>query len=242
VTAAVIVVAAGRGERAGGRADKVLQSLAGRLVLRRSILPFLDDPRIVRLVLVVPPGREAEYRAAAFPEPPPASLTVDVLAGGARRQDSVAHGLAAIPEGIDLVAVHDAARPLLRAELVARLLEAAATVGAAVPGVSPADTITLIDRHVGLLSSGLDRSRLLAVQTPQVIRRDWLIDAHRAADAGKIEATDDAGLVQRLGHPVAFVAGDTDNIKLTLESDFDLAEALLAARARAVAGPAPEGR
>jgi 2-C-methyl-D-erythritol 4-phosphate cytidylyltransferase len=232
VTAAVVIVAAGRGERAGGRADKVLQRLAGQVVLRRAVLPFLADPRIVQLVLVVPAGREAEYRAAAFPEEPPAHLEVAVVAGGARRQDSVAAGLAVLPGAIDFVAVHDAARPLLRPELVGQLLEAAATVGAAVPGVTPADTITLIDRHVGLLSSGLDRSRLLAVQTPQVVRRDWLIEAHRAADAGKIEATDDAGLVQRLGHPVAFVAGQPDNIKLTLESDFELAEALLAARAR----------
>lgn len=241
MTAAVIVVAAGRGERAGARTDKVLQPLAGMPVLRRAVLPFLEDPRVTRLVLVVPAGREADYLAAAFPDGPPGHLEVVVVAGGARRQDSVAHGLAAVPEGIDLVAVHDAARPLLRAELFARLLETAATVGAAVPGLPPADTIALIDRHVGLLSSGLDRSRLLSIQTPQVVRRDWLLEAHRAAETGRIEATDDAGLVQRLGHPVAFVAGEADNIKLTLESDFDLATALLDARQRgaATAGEAP---
>lgn len=238
MTVGVILVAAGRGERAGGRADKVLQDLGGEVVLRRALRPFLDQPRVTDVVLVVPAGREEEYRDAAFPAGAPARPGLRVVAGGPRRQDSVANGLAALPEGLDLVAVHDAARPLLRAELVSRLLETAATVGAAVPGVTPADTITLIDRHVGLLSSGLDRSRLLAVQTPQVFRRDWLLEAHRAAETGRLEATDDAGLVQRLGHPVAFVAGDADNIKLTLESDFDLAEALLKARERATSGKA----
>ncbi|MDZ4804790.1 MAG: 2-C-methyl-D-erythritol 4-phosphate cytidylyltransferase [Candidatus Eisenbacteria bacterium] len=227
---AAIIVAAGRGERAGGRTDKVLQKLAGRTVLHYSLEPFLLEPRVTTIVLVVPAGRETEFEEAAFPDGPPADRRIHVVAGGPRRQDSVANGLAALRDAIDLVAIHDAARPLHRHEMLVRLLETAATVGAAVPAVPPSDTIAQVDETTGLLLGELKRSRLRAVQTPQVFRRDWLIEAHARATAEKTDATDDASLVQRAGHPVAFVNGEPDNIKLTLDSDFELAEALLATR------------
>ncbi len=227
---AAIVVAAGRGERAGGRTDKVLQKLAGRTVLHYSLEPFLLEPRVTTIVLVVPAGRESEFEAAAFPDGKPTDRRVHVVAGGPRRQDSVANGLAVLQGGIDLVAIHDAARPMHRHEMLVRLLETAATVGAAVPAVPTTDTITQVDETTGLLIGNLKRAHLRAVQTPQVFRRDWLLEAHANAATNGLAATDDASLVQRAGHPVAFVTGEADNIKLTLDSDFELAEALLAAR------------
>ena len=230
--AAAIVVAAGRGERAGGGVDKVLRPLLGRSVLARSVEPFLAEPRIGRIVLVTPAGREAEYRAAAFPdgEPPAGRVTIVAVAGGPRRQDSVANGLKAIGDEFDIVAVHDAARPLHDAALLARLLDAAGTRGAAVPVVPPADTIIEVNEAGDAWAEGLDRSRLRAVQTPQLFRRDWLVEAHRRAAAEGVDVTDDGSLIRRLGHPVATVEGSPDNIKITLESDFDLALALLRRR------------
>lgn len=229
---AAIVVAAGRGERAGGRTDKVLQKLAGRTVLQYSLEPFLLEPRVTTIVLVVPAGREAEFEAAAFPDGLPADRRVHVVTGGPRRQDSVANGLAVLRDDIDLVAIHDAARPLHRHEVLVRLIETAATVGACVPAVPTSDTITQVDETTGRLVGNLKRDRLRAVQTPQVFRHDWLAEAHARAASEQVEATDDASLVQRAGHPVAFVSGEPDNIKLTLDSDFELAEVLLAARHR----------
>lgn len=237
MTAAAIIVAAGRGERAGN-SDKVLQPLAGQSVLARAVAPFVEDPRIVLLVLVAPAGREAEYRAAAFAgleggEPPASRLTVTVVPGGARRQDSVARGLSAVPDDVDLVAVHDAARPLCTPSLLARLLDTASVEGAAVPVVPPADTIIQVSQDGAAWVGGLDRARLRAVQTPQVFRRDWLVEAHALADAEGADVTDDGSLIRRLGHPVAAVEGLTDNIKITLASDIDLAAALLRRREEA---------
>jgi len=229
---AAILVAAGRGERSGRR-DKVLQRLGDRTVLAHALRPFLEEPRVTTIVLVVPPGRNAEFEDAAFPTGPPRGRGIRIVEGGERRQDSVANGLASLGPEIELVAVHDAARPLHRHDMLVRLIEAAATVGAAVPAVAPRDTIAEVDEVTGLLSAGLERGRLRAIQTPQVFRRDWLLAAHATAAADKVEATDDSGLVRRLGRPVAFVAGEADNIKLTLDSDFELAEALLLARGNA---------
>lgn len=231
MTAAAIIVAAGRGERSGN-ADKVLQPLAGMSVLARAVMPFVEEPRIGILVLVVPAGREAEFRAAAFPngEPPASRMTIVAVPGGARRQDSVASGLAVIPETVALVAVHDAARPLHTAALLSALLDTAAADGAAVPVVPPADTIIQVSHDGAAWVGGLDRARLRAVQTPQVFRRDWLAEAHARAAADGADVTDDGSLIRRLGHPVAAVDGLTDNIKITLASDIDLASALLRRR------------
>lgn len=230
---AAILVAAGRGERSGRR-DKVLQRLGDRTVIAHALTPFLDEPRVTTIVLVVPPGRESEFEEAAFPDGPPPGRIVRVVPGGERRQDSVANGLAVLGREIELVAVHDAARPLHRHDMLVRLIETAATVGAAVPAVPPRDTIAQVDEGSGLLAPvDLQRGRLRAIQTPQLFRRDWLMAAHATAAADRVEATDDAGLVRRLGKPVAFVAGEADNIKLTLDSDFELAAALLRARGSA---------
>ena len=226
---AAIVVAAGRGERAGRR-DKILQRLGDRSVLAQALQSFLMEPRVTTIVVVIPPGRNVEFEEAAFPDGQPSGRIVHIVPGGERRQDSVANGLSVLSEEIELVAVHDAARPLHRHELLVRLIESAAAVGASVPAVPPRDTIAEVDESTGLLAAGLQRGRLRAIQTPQLFRRDWLVAAHAAAAADKVDATDDASLVRRLGHPVALVAGEPDNNKLTQESQLEFAAALLRAR------------
>jgi 2-C-methyl-D-erythritol 4-phosphate cytidylyltransferase len=147
--------------------------------------------------------------------------------GGVTRSDSVRCGLAAIPEGVDLIVVHDAARPLAEPELFRRVIAAVhAGADAAIPAVSLADTIKRVARE--RVVETLDRSALVAVQTPQAFRADMLRKAH----AGAPEATDDAGLIEALGGVVVIVEGDRANFKITAPEDLILAAALLAARGR----------
>lgn len=152
-----------------------------------------------------------------------------VVAGGDTRQDSVARALHALPADVDVVLVHDAARPLVPVSLVDAV--AAAVRGGAdavVPGLPVADTIKSVDA-ADVVASTLDRSALRAIQTPQGFRRTTLTEAHAAADPDA-PATDDAGLVERLGGKVVVVAGDEEAFKVTRPLDLVLAEAVLARR------------
>lgn len=255
---AAIIVAAGKGLRAGGppgpalpaggppdrglrpggppdpephgsaRPDKVLRDLAGQPVIARAVAPFLEESRVGQIIIVAPAGRESEFLDAAFPGGCPETLSVTAVPGGARRQDSVANGLRAVHAAATLVAVHDAARPLHRVEALTRLIDTARVTGAAVPALPVPDTVTRVDPATGLLIGVEERSLLRSVQTPQVFRRDWLEAAHARARKEGIEATDDASLVLGLEHPVAYIPGVADNIKLTTGADFLVAEALLA--------------
>jgi 2-C-methyl-D-erythritol 4-phosphate cytidylyltransferase len=202
-----IVVAAGSSSRFGRL--KQFESLAGRPVLDWSI----DAARTVAagLVLVVP--------GTAHVEDPRADA---VVGGGSSRAASVRAGLSAVPDDAEVVIVHDAARPLAGANLFHAVVAALVPgVDAAVPGVPVAETVKQVagDRVV----STLDRSRLVAVQTPQAFRAKGLRAAHRRGR----EATDDATLVEAVGGTVAVVPGDPRNIKLTEPSDLVVLEALL---------------
>jgi 2-C-methyl-D-erythritol 4-phosphate cytidylyltransferase len=165
--------------------------------------------------------------ATALPEHLSAVATV-VVAGGVDRQRSVAAALAAVPDGYEIVLVHDAARALAPASLVEEV--AAAVRGgydAVVPVLPVADTVTEVDRDSGASLGHLDRSRLRAVQTPQGFRRAVLVEAHRLA--GDTSATDDAGLVARAGVAVHTIAGSGFAFKITTPFDLTVAVALLSA-------------
>jgi 2-C-methyl-D-erythritol 4-phosphate cytidylyltransferase len=194
------------------------------------VAPFLIESRVKQIVIVAPAGREEEFLAAALPDGATGSANARAVAGGPRRQDSVAMGLVALLPEVTWVAVHDAARPLIRLETLSRLVDRAKSVGAAVPAVPIADTVIAADPAANRMKESLDRAALRAVQTPQVFRRDWLEEAHRAASSGGIGAADDASLVFSLGHPVAIEPGAPDNIKLTTETDFLIAEEILKCR------------
>lgn len=203
---AVVVVAAGRGERFGGGKARI--RLAGEELWRRAHRLF-SDLGLARVVIVgdVPGG----------------------VPGGARRRDSVAAGLRLIDDA-EFVLVHDVARPLVTPEVVERVLVRLHRndVDAVVPGVAVADTIT---RHAGEVITGtLDRRELAAVQTPQGFRVDALLRAHRAHP--DVDATDDAGLVELAGGSVVLVEGDPDNFKITWPGDLARAEATLEGRSR----------
>lgn len=208
----LVVVAAGRGERLGAGRPKALVEVAGRPLLAWA----LDGARAAGLtdvVVVAPPAALDGVRTLA-----PDAV---VVAGGDSRQASVAAGLAALPPG-DLVLVHDAARALVPVAVFAAVVAALRSgADAVVPGVPVTDTLRHLD------AGPVDRSRVVAVQTPQGFRRELLERAHAAGDP---DATDDAGMVERLGVRVHVVPGSDEGFKVTRPSDVVLAEALLRSR------------
>jgi|SRR5262245_7449248 len=226
---AALVLGAGAGARLrGARSDgapKAFVTLAGRSLLARSLAALAAVREIEWLIAVLPAAALTEW-AAVRAELPDASRVLAPVPGGAERADSARAGLAALPAEATHVAVHDAARPLVRPADVARVLEAARAFGAALLAAPVADTIHCV--REGRIVSTPPRGECWAAQTPQVFRADWLREAY-AAPGGA--ATDDAALVARLGHPVHVLAGAAENFKITTAADLVRAEALIAAGA-----------
>ncbi len=221
---AALIVAAGRGTRAGGEIPKQYRALAGVPVLARTASAFVDHPSIAIVQVVIDPADRALYDASLAPSP----RIVAPVAGGASRQSSVLAGLEALAiqsPPPDIVLVHDAARPFVSSELIARSCEAVVPgVVAAVPGVPLADTVKQVD-GTGHVVATPDRAALRAIQTPQAFDFASLLDAHRrAASVPDLAVTDDAAVMEWAGHSVAVFAGDPGNGKLTLPEDFDAAE------------------
>jgi 2-C-methyl-D-erythritol 4-phosphate cytidylyltransferase/2-C-methyl-D-erythritol 2,4-cyclodiphosphate synthase len=224
IEATAIVAAAGRGERLRAPQNKAFVQLAGRPLVSYALETFRGCPGIAEIILVVAPEDVERARQLLRAG---AGQTERVVAGGALRQESVAAALAEVRPGIDLVAIHDAARPFVKRDLIQRCLEQAARCGAAVAAAQATDTVKQADPD-GTVTSTLDRSRIWLVQTPQVFRRALLEEAHRSAAAAGVTGTDDAALVERLGHPVHLVEGDVDNIKITFPEDVVRSEQALA--------------
>lgn len=216
---AAIIVAAGEGKRMEG-IDKVFTQLAGEPVLLRATRPFQQCPAVTQIVVVVSGEKEQQCRTAVTG--PEWSKVSDICLGGERRQDSVAAGLKRLQD-FDWVIIHDGARPLVTVDLIERGLEAAKETGAAAAAVPVTDTIKVIGRD-GIVRQTPLRQNLRAVQTPQVFRFDVVQIAHWQ-DVSSV--TDDATLVERLGHKVKLYMGSYDNIKITTPDDLALAEILL---------------
>jgi 2-C-methyl-D-erythritol 4-phosphate cytidylyltransferase len=214
---AAVIVAAGAGSRFGGA--KQFAVFGGRPLFEWSCDVFQAHPGVDDIVLVLPEAR------TRIPDPGRFSKMIDVVPGGERRQDSVAAGFARLdPERTGFVLVHDGARPLLRPDLIDRVLGEAKKTGAAVPVVPPEDTIKeILD---GRILRTLDRGRLGRVQTPQGFAYDVLRRALARAAADGFAGTDESGLVERLGVPVAAVDGDPRNLKITTPLDLIFAEAV----------------
>jgi 2-C-methyl-D-erythritol 4-phosphate cytidylyltransferase len=217
----VIVAAAGAGTRLGARLPKALVPLAGRPLFLHSVATFARLGFVREIVLVLPARWIGRVRRRHGKEL--GRLKVRALvAGGARRQDSVRAGLAAARA--EVVLVHDAARPLVTARAARAVAVAAARHGAAVLAAPAVDTIKIADRR-GRVAATPDRGRVWHAQTPQGFRRAVLLAAYRRA--GRADATDDAQLVERAGGTVVVVPGDAANFKVTSREDFARAEKLL---------------
>lgn len=220
---AVIIPAAGSGQRLGGGTPKALRLLRGASLLAHAVRSMTADPDVVQLVLAVPAGAVSEIRA----NPPACAVPVTVVAGGASRQASVAAALAAVDPSCDVVLVHDAARPVVPGPMLRRVIRAVGErAPAVVPGLPVVDTIKRIDER-GFVLQTPPRDRLRAVQTPQGFVRAVLVAAHAAA-ADEDSATDDAALVERAGYPVLVVDGDPAAMKVTRPEDLVRIEELLA--------------
>lgn len=227
MSVAAVVVAAGRGERLGGSVPKAFVPLAGRPLLAYSLEALAAVRAVERVVPVLAPRDRGRWDAVAAELGGMPKLAAPV-GGGARRQDSVGAGLAALGGEATWVLVHDAARPLVRAEAVERVLEAARRDGAAILASPARDTLKRV--REGRVLDTPPRSELWGAQTPQAFAVALLREALAKAEADGFTGTDDAQLVERLGAAVAVVPGDPDNLKITDPADLVLAELLLRER------------
>jgi len=224
-TFAVILPAAGRSSRFHDKNyKKPFAPLANKAVWLHSAERFVNRADVKQLIVVISPD-DREYFQMKFAANA-AILGIDVVEGGAERADSVAKALAQVKSDVDYVCVHDAARPCLADEWISRIFEAAEKTGAAIFATPVAGTL----KRVGAdhkIEETVDRRGLWEAQTPQVFRRQLLIDAH--AKRGGLAATDDAQLVERLGHNVTVVPGSPINFKIATREDLRLAEHALKA-------------
>jgi len=226
-----IIAAAGAGRRLGSTAPKQLLDVGGQTILARSVAAFDSHPSISDIVVVVPPDLAA---AGAEAHIGPTTRKVFVVAGGARRQDSVANAFAIVDPSAEIVLIHDAARPFVSASVIDRTIEAAAAHGAAIAAIEVSDTVKRVERHPhgALIVETIPRDSIFLAQTPQGFRREVLADAVALGRSG-VEATDEAALAERAGHPVHVVPGEVGNVKITTEED------LATARRRTQAAEAP---
>jgi 2-C-methyl-D-erythritol 4-phosphate cytidylyltransferase/2-C-methyl-D-erythritol 2,4-cyclodiphosphate synthase len=225
-----IVAAGGRGLRFGGGVPKQLLAVGGRSILERSVALFLSHAAIDEVVVALPAELLADPPSFLRSSQKPLLL----VAGGARRQDSVISAFKAANERSDVIVVHDAARPLATGDLVSRTIAAAAESGAALAALAASDTVKRSasnpsrDARSGevLVAETIPRESIFLAQTPQAFRRDVLRDALALAGT-LVEVTDEAALVERAGRPVRLVQGEATNIKITTPVDLQIAETIV---------------
>jgi 2-C-methyl-D-erythritol 4-phosphate cytidylyltransferase/2-C-methyl-D-erythritol 2,4-cyclodiphosphate synthase len=242
-----IIAAGGRGHRFGHAGPKQLLSIGGRPILERSIAAFASHPSIDAIVVALPQELADEppayLRSAQASARQGIGKPVSIVAGGVRRQDSVANAFAAVDRHSDVIVIHDAARPFASADLIARTVAAAAESGAAVAAVQSRDTVkratrpleTPEARRISVVSGfsrtvieTLARDTIYLAQTPQAFQRDVLRRALEIGARDGVDATDEAALVELAGLPVRLVDGDASNIKITTPEDMALGEAIAA--------------
>ena len=215
-----VIVAAGTASRMGG-IDKVMAPLGGEPMLVRTVRVFENCEAVKDIVVVTREDlvESVTELCKGF------GKVRAVVKGGTSRQESVQAGIAALPKNVHLAAIHDGARPLITEAVIDRTVRAAHTYAAAAPAVPVKDTIKVAKG--GLVAATPDRSKLRAVQTPQVFDRDLLCGALEKAKQDSAEITDDCSAVERLGMRVKLVEGDERNIKVTTPMDLKIAQMLL---------------
>ena len=239
-----IIAAGGRGLRFGGVLPKQLLAVGGRPILERSVAAFLAHPLVDAVIVAVPPALVADTPLYLRQTTKP----LRVVAGGERRQDSVVNAFRAAEVTSDIIVIHDGARPFASADLISRTIAAAAQSGAALAAVQASDTVKRVlrqphgepraagptplalspspgERDVWVTET-LPRETIFLAQTPQAFRRAVLSDALALAT----DATDEASLAERAGHPVRIVDGEASNVKITTAADLPIAEAIAAGR------------
>ena len=215
-----IVLAGGSGSRMGAQRNKVLLKLAGKPVIVRAVDAFTN---LVDVVILVSREEDIPDMRAAMAA---ANLPVTIVAGGDSRQSSVWNGLCALPESCTHVLIHDGARCLVDEGTIRRCMASVENHGTGVAAIPAIDTIKQVDADE-IVTATPDRSQLRAVQTPQGFTVELIRRAHMSAQQAGFLGTDDASLVERLGHPVRLTEGNRRNIKLTTPEDLIMAETFL---------------
>ncbi|GIX03907.1 MAG: 2-C-methyl-D-erythritol 4-phosphate cytidylyltransferase [Planctomycetaceae bacterium] len=222
----VILPAAGRSARfkqsQPQARKKVFSEIQGRAVWLRAAEVFVNHPQVIQVIVVVAPEDLDEFKHRY--QANLALLDIQVVPGGPERSDSVRLGLEKLRSEVNYVAVHDAARPVLANTWIDAVFEASQQHGAAILAVPVSSTLKRVDEHHHILGT-VDRQGLWAAQTPQVCRRDWLLDAY--ARCGSQTTTDEAQLLELAGYSVHVVQGSTLNIKITTAEDLRIAETFL---------------
>lgn len=221
----VILAAAGQGKRMGRRVNKVLLSLAGQPVIKYSLDVFEALPDVEEIIVVAHP-QEVSVMEQDIVKRYGYRKVRKIVPGGRERQDSVWAGLNAMDDKLNLVAVHDGARPLVSPELALRVIKTARNFGAACPGVPCKDTLKKVGTD-GRVEATLDRSQLYQIQTPQVFEISRLKEAYRQAISRGFMGTDDAVIYEEFCGPVQVVEGDYRNLKITTEDDMYMAQGIL---------------
>ena len=222
-----IIPAAGAGLHQGESSARVLTPVGGRSLIRRTLEAFDRCPEITGITLMVSQSNLLEV--ARELESDGWRKAIDIRLGGERRQDSVRLGLQSLTaEPPDFVIVHDGARPLVTDDLIHAGLETARRHGAATAAVPVRHTYKHVDNS-GFVHGTVERSDLMQVQTPQVFRFDWILEAHERAVRERIVVEDDAELIEKLGKPVKVFSGSYSNLKVATREDALMVEALLAA-------------
>ncbi len=220
-----LIPAAGLGIRMGGNTPKQYLSLGGIPLLVYSLKVF-QHLECIREVILSVPASDLDYCRREIVKPFGLEKVTQVVAGGPRRQDSVRNGLQAISDQPDGVLVHDGVRPFIDQHIVRNVIDRAGQTGAAVVAMPIHDTVKRVN-HSGIIQETLKREELWQIQTPQVFRYDWLVEAHKQAQLHQWDVTDDAALIERMGYPVSVVEGSCFNIKMTKPDDLVLGEAIL---------------
>ena len=219
-----IIVAAGKSERMGAGTDKAFLSLGPRPLVAWSLLAFEQCTEIDQIVLVV--RKEHMLAARGVAQMFGISKLREIVVGGARRQDSVRHGLAALDADTRFVCVHDGARPCVTPDLIAETLRSARKVGSGVAATRVVDTIKHVTRG-STVDHTVDRDDLWAVQTPQTFKIEWLRQAYTKVEAKGVTVTDESAAVELLGEPVRLVEWPKPNPKITTAEDLPVAAAVL---------------
>ena len=222
--ASAIIPAAGKSERLSGQEPKQTRILGNRPVMAWAAAALARASYVSEIIIGAAKDRvgPTEKLLAEWIKDVP----VKVVAGGGERQQTVKNCLEAIRPDSEIVAIHDAARPLIKTELVEKVIEAAQKNGAATLAIRPADTIKLADNDK---TENLDRQNLWSIQTPQAFRADLIKQAHKKAEKDGFTGTDDTVLVERTGHKVQMVEGHEWNMKITTQADWEMIKALVEA-------------
>ena len=227
-----IIAAGGAGRRLGADVPKQLIDIGGGSMLQHTVRAFLTHPRVSDVIVALPSttecGELATHRELAALAPQRAQ-DLHRVAGGARRQDSVANAFDHVSASADIVLIHDAARPFVTASLIARTIDAASTHGAAIAAVPSHDTVKRVDG--GVIRETIPRDSIYLAQTPQGFRRHVLAAAVALGRSG-VDATDESALAERAGFPVHVVQGEPGNVKITTEDDLRAARQRTSGRAR----------